>query len=188
MENNNTFYDCNIIICGPATGKTYLAEHDERFIDLDELKMIYKYGLENATREEMERRKLKSGKAVKENTTQYAINLLEEEVKKGNVVLISVGSRKLLKHIMDNGMRYCLVYASLDTVEEYIQRMKDRGNSPEFIERLTSGDSWETTYLWCKNDPNATYKIELKSGQYLSDIKDLFVKKDCLRESEDDAR
>lgn len=177
MEDNNTYYDCNIIVSGPATGKTYLSEHDNRFIDIDELKMIYKYGLQNATREEKERRKLNSEKAVKENATQYAINLLEDEIRKGNIVLVSVGSKKILKHIVENKMRYCLVYAGTDVVDEYIQRMEDRGNSTEFIERLTSKESWEATYLCCKNDSHATYKIELESGQYLSDIKELFGKR-----------
>lgn len=27
--------DCHIIVCGPAVGKTYLAQHDNRFVDLD---------------------------------------------------------------------------------------------------------------------------------------------------------
>ena len=59
--------------------------------------------------------------------------------------------------------------------------MKNRGNSAKFIDRLKSKENWETTYLWCKNNPHATYKIELGSGQYLSDIKELF----CLHERED---
>ena len=34
---------CNVIVCGPAIGKTYLAKHDKRFIDLDDMKATYKY-------------------------------------------------------------------------------------------------------------------------------------------------
>ena len=51
-------YKCNVIVCGAAVGKTYLAEHDRRFIDLDDMKANYKYGLQNATREEREKGKL----------------------------------------------------------------------------------------------------------------------------------
>ena len=36
---------CNIIVCGPAVGKTYLAMHDKRFVDVDGLKNDYKYDL-----------------------------------------------------------------------------------------------------------------------------------------------
>lgn len=46
--------DCHVIVCGPAIGKTYLGEHDNRFVDLDDEKAKYKYGLFNATKEELE--------------------------------------------------------------------------------------------------------------------------------------
>ena len=40
-------YKCNIIVCGPAIGKTYLAEHDSRFVDIDGMKADYKYDTRN---------------------------------------------------------------------------------------------------------------------------------------------
>lgn len=40
-------YDCNVIVCGPAIGKTYLASIDNRFVDIDGMKADYKYGITN---------------------------------------------------------------------------------------------------------------------------------------------
>ena len=46
-----------MIVCGPAVGKTYLAERDKRFIDLDGMKAEYKYGLYSLSNEEKEKGK-----------------------------------------------------------------------------------------------------------------------------------
>ena len=167
--------NCNIIVCGPAVGKTYLAEKDNRFIDLDEAKAIYKYGLENLTREEKESGKLNRGTVVRHDSTNFAINKLLEAIENNKVVLLSY-NEKILKYIIDNKIEYCLVYASQDSSEEYKERMAKRGNNSNFIEEMTNEDKWQQFYVSNKNDSNATYKIELKKGQYLSDIKDVFTK------------
>ena len=167
-------YDCKIIICGPAIGKTYLAEHDDRFIDLDEIKANYKYGLYNATREEMEKGKLNRVKVVNEDSTKYAIGILEKELKNNKIILISSGNNGVVKYILDNKIKYCLVYAGLELLDEYKKRMIQRGNNSIFVDKIANEQKWEEDYIKSVNDVNATYKIELKKGQYLSDIKDRF--------------
>jgi hypothetical protein len=62
--------DCKVIVCGPAIGKTYLAEHDKRFIDLDQLKSNYKYGLDFLTLEDKEKDKGNSKKFIEEMTNK----------------------------------------------------------------------------------------------------------------------
>ena len=161
---------CNVIVCGPAIGKTYLAEHDKRFIDLDDMKATYKYGLSNTSCENKEKGKLNRGKVVNNDSTEYAIKILEEEIKKGNIVLISNGSKKLLKYITENGIDYCLVYANIKDKEKYIKRMRQRGNNDIFIEKMTEEKAWKDFYEQNRNDIRPKYKIELESGQYLSDI------------------
>lgn len=64
-----------VIVCGPAVGKTYLASTDSRFVDLDDERAKYKYGLFNASNEELERGKLNRNGVV--NTDLVSI-LLEE--------------------------------------------------------------------------------------------------------------
>lgn len=166
---------CRVIVCGPAIGKTYLAEHDDRFIDLDEIKSDYKYGLENATREEKERGKLNRGEIVRKDSTEYAIKILQKELKGNHFILISDGNERLFKYIKENNIEYCLVYAGIELVDEYIERMKRRGNSSSFIEKITNEEKWKQTYLNYRNDEKAKCKIELKKGQYLEDIKDKLI-------------
>ena len=86
---------CNVIVCGPAIGKTYLAKHDKRFIDLDDMKATYKYGLNNTSRKNKEKGKLNRGKIINNDSTEYAIKILEEEIKNGNIV--KIGKMKDIK-------------------------------------------------------------------------------------------
>lgn len=166
--------NCNVIVCGPAAGKTFLARNDDRFIDLDDIKGRYKYGLDNVSDEEYEYGKLNRGKVVNNDSSDYAINILEEEIKNNHIILLSY-NKKLIKFIQDNKIDYCLIYASLDSRDEYIERMKKRNNCEVFINEMTSNEVWRKFYDENKNDKNSKYKMELKKGQYLSDIKDYFI-------------
>lgn len=176
MEANSKYYKCNVIVCGPAIGKTYLAKHDKRFIDLDEMKADYKYGIKDATREEKEYGKLNRGKIINNDSTEYAIKILEREIKNNNIVLISSGNKHLLKYIVDNDIKYCLVYAKRELLDEYKERMIKRNNNEKFINKMTEKELWEKDYLENKEDKRPKYKIELESGKYLSDVKELFVR------------
>ena len=168
-------FKCNVIVCGAAIGKTYLAEHDKRFIDLDDMKATYKYGLSKASRKEKERGKLDRGEIVNNDSTKYAIKILEEEIKNDSIILISSANKKLLKYLIDNKINYCLVYANINDKQEYIKRMKNRGNNDIFIEKLTETEAWKNQYEENIKDLRPKYKIELKKGQYLSDIKSVFL-------------
>lgn len=167
-------YNCNIILCGPAIGKTYLSKIDNRFIDIDGLKADYKYNLHNLSDEAKEKGKLNRGEIVNKDSTNYAINLLKETIKNNKIALITY-HKKIINYIIENNIPYCLVYADIDQKEEYINRMKKRGNSEEFIKEMTDEKTWKEFFYQNESDPKPTYKIKLKSGQYLSDIKDLFI-------------
>lgn len=167
-------YNCNVIVSGPATGKTYLAKIDSRFIDIDGMKADYKYGLYNHTSEEKEKGKLNRGEIVNHDSSKYAIELLNKTIKDNNIALLSYNS-KVLEYIVENKIKYCLVYADKDLASEYAERMRNRGNNDYFIEEMTNEQYWEQFYNNNLNDKNPTYKIQLKQGQYLSDIKDLFI-------------
>lgn len=167
-------YKCNVIVCGPATGKTYLAEKDDRFIDVDEMKSDYKYGLYNASREEKERGKLNRGEIINKDSSKYAIELLKNAIDNNKIALLSY-NQKIIEFIIKNKIPYCLVYADKELANEYAERMKKRGNNSKFIEQMTNEKSWYQFYNDNLLDKNPAYKIKLKKGQYLSDIKDLFI-------------
>ena len=165
---------CNIIVCGPAIGKTYLAERDSRFVDIDGMKADYKYNLYNLSKEEKEKGKLNRGKIVNKDSTKYAIELLKKKISENHIVLLSYNT-KIIDFLKENKYDYCLVYADKTLLEEYAERMKKRGNNSIFIEKMTNQKSWDEFYKKNINDKYPSYKIKLKSGQYLSDIKDLFI-------------
>lgn len=167
-------YNCNIILCGPAIGKTYLSKIDNRFIDIDGLKADYKYNLHNLSDEAKEKGKLNRGEIVNKDSTNYAINLLKETIKNNKIALITY-HKKIINYIIENNIPYCLVYADIEQKEEYINRMKKRGNSEEFIKEMTDEKTWKEFFYQNESDSKPTYKIKLKPGQYLSDIKDLFI-------------
>ena len=167
-------YNCNVILCGPAIGKTYLSKIDNRFIDIDGLKADYKYNLHNQTDKEKEQGKLNRGKVINNNSSEYAINLLKETIKNNKIALITY-HQKILNYIHENNIPYCLVYADINDLKEYASRMKKRGNTEEFIKEMTNKKSWEEFYYQNELDQKPTYKIKLKQRQYLSDIKDLFI-------------
>ena len=161
---------CDVIVCGPASGKTYLSKIDSRFIDLDELKAKYKYNIDDA---DFEKNKLNRGKVVNEDSFEYAINILNENIKTNNIILISF-NEQIIDYLITNNIDYCLVYNDIDSREEYINRMKNRGNSEEFINKMTNIDDWNRFYIENTNDNKPKYKIKLNKNQYLSDIKDKF--------------
>lgn len=174
MDSLNKKINCNIIVCGPAIGKTYLAEQDSRFVDVDGMKADYKYNLYDLPIEEKEKGKLNRGETVKHDSTKYAIELLKKTINENRIALLSY-HEKIIEFILENKYDYCLVYADKNLKNEYAQRMKKRGNNDLFIEQMTNQESWDDFYNKNINDKNPTYKIELKEGQYLSDIKDLFI-------------
>ena len=154
---NKKLYD--IIVCGPAVGKTYLSKNDSRFIDLDLMKAKYKYDIKNE--DEFEKNKLNRGKIIHNDSLEYALNILNKEIKNDKIILLSY-NKDLLDYVITNNLKYCLVYPNINCREEYIKRMKSRGNI------------WNYYYNENKNDKKPHFKIELNSGQYLSDIKQKF--------------
>ena len=165
--------DCHIIVCGSAVGKTYLANHDDRFIDLDGEKARYKYCLKNISDIENERNKLNRGPIINHDSDKYIINLINKKENANKILLLSY-QEKILNYIINNNIPYCLVYPAKELSHEYAQRMKDRGNTDEFVHNMTDIDIWNEFYKQNSTNPYATYKIELKKGQYLSDIIDIF--------------
>jgi len=165
---------CNIIVCGPAIGKTYLAKQDSKFVDIDGMKADYKYNLYNLPIEEKEKSKLNRGKIVNNNSSEYAIELLKQTISENRIALLSY-NKKIINFIIENKYEYCLVYADKNLNNEYAKRMKKRGNNDIFVDQMTNLKNWEEFYEKNINDKTSTYKIKLKSGQYLSDIKDIFI-------------
>ena len=166
-------YNCSVILCGPAIGKTYLAMHDDRFVDIDGERAKYKYNIQEQSYDDFEKGKSNRGKVVNNDSLEYAINLLNETIKNNKIALISY-QKEILEYVINNNIDYCLVYADISLREEYAKRMLDRGNPKQFVDSMTNEEVWEQFFNIDDNDDKAKYKLKLQKGQYLSDVKDLF--------------
>ena len=118
---------------------------------------------------------LNRGKVIHQDSLEYALNILKKEIQNDKIVLLSF-NKELLAYLWDNNIDYFLVYPNINSREEYINRMKKRGNNEKFIESMTNVKDWNLFYSRNKNDTKPTYKIQLDEGQYLSDIKNKFFK------------
>ncbi len=167
-------YECKIILCGPGVGKTYLAKHDNHFVDIDDKRARYKYNIQNISVEEFEKEKYNRGKTVNKDYYEYSIKLLNETITNNKIALISY-QETLLNYIIENKIDYCLVYADISLRNEYKSRMEKRGNNKEFVYAMTNKKAWDEFFKRNENDKTAKYKIKLKEGQYLSSIKDYFI-------------
>lgn len=166
-------YNCKVILCGPAIGKTYLAEHDSHFVDIDGARARYKYNLQNSNYKDFEKGKSNRGKVINTDSMQYAINLLEKTIKSNKIALISY-HEEILNYIWNNKIDYCLVYTDISLREEYKKRMEKRGNPDSFVNEMTNEKAWKRFHEKDEKDTRPKYKIKLSKGQYLSDIKEYF--------------
>ncbi len=161
--------DIKVIVCGPAIGKTYLARNDSRFVDLDDERAKYKYDLWGVSDFELESGKFNRSGVSKKDTSEYIKRRIDEELIKGKIILLSY-HEKILEYVRSKDIGCCLVYASLDSRDEYVLRMKNRGNKENFIEGVANEKVWEEFYSSNVRDSRYDKKIELKRGQYLSDV------------------
>lgn len=160
--------DIRIFVCVPAVGKSYLEMNDSHFIDMDRLKGMYKYGYpEDMTYKEFEATKSNREPVVHSDTTEYIRRRTHEEIKNGKYFLFAPNPA-IVDMINEEKLPYCMVYASLDSIEFLAKRMKERGNIEKFISEMTKV-AYEK-YKFHKNDPRPTFKIELRKGEYLSDV------------------
>lgn len=85
----------------------------------------------------------------------------------GKVDIILISSHEVVREaLVKEGLRFTLVYPNIDLKKEFIERYKQRG-SPESFIKLVS-DNW-TEWITQLQNQNGCKKIELSTGQYLSD-------------------
>lgn len=147
------------IYCYTATGKSTLGRKFANVIDMESTK--FKYG------EQIENEKSKGTKrTVNSDYPNNYFKALEEVKDKYDYILISdsVCNEWLAK----NNIEYWQVYPNINLKEEYLLRMKNRGNNQSFIEYQRM--MWEEWVEGCAQDEFASKHIELQTGQYLEDV------------------
>lgn len=69
--------------------------------------------------------------------------------------------------LTDAEIPYILVYPKLECKEEYLQRYRDRGNKPEFVQMMD--EKWEEFIGSCEQQEGC-FHIQMAPGQYLSEF------------------
>lgn len=162
--------DIRVFICVPGVGKTHLCNMDNRFVDMDNEKAFYKYDFKNLSSYEFENKKGNRGSPINNNSAKYIKNLTFDLLTNTNKILLYAPNPQIVEMIYDYKIPYCLVYHSLDCISEYKIRMKNRGNTDNFIESMLGDSVIYNFYNASLTDKRPSFKIELKPKQYLSDV------------------
>ena len=147
------------VYCYTATGKSTLGKKYSNVIDMEST--LFKY------HQQCEDESIKGTKReMQEDYPNNYFKALEKVKDKYDYILVSdyICNDWLIK----NNYEYWQVFPNKELKQEYLQRMKNRGNNDAFINYQDL--MWEEWIDGCKNDQNAKKHIELKAGQYLEDV------------------
>lgn len=148
------------IYCYTATGKSTLGKKYSNVVDMEST--LYKY-LNYSTEKEAD----KGNKREKNpDFPNNYFKALDEVKNKYDYILIS--DSVCDSWLKDNNIEYWQVFPNINLKEEYLKRMRNRGNNQNFIDYQDK--CWNSWVEGCKNDKNASKHIELKAGQYLEDV------------------
>lgn len=147
------------VYCYTASGKSTLSKKYSNVIDMEST--FYKYG------DQHENEKSKGTKRI--INVDYPNNYFKalSDVKdKFDYILISdsICNEWLFK----NNIPYWQIYPNKNLKDEYLLRMKNRGNNQDFINYQSK--LWNKWIEGCENDKNASKHIVLQSGEYLEDV------------------
>lgn len=160
-----------VFVCVPGVGKTFLSKHDNNFVDIDELKCRYKYQFgDDDNSLEIEKNKGHKTRPIRSNTYKYVVSLIDDYLNNTKKILLLAPNPRLVELLVNKHIPYCLVYHSLDCIQEYKIRMKNRGNDEEFIESMLGEKVIHDFYKNNVMDKRPVIKIQLNNGEYLSDI------------------
>lgn len=102
----------------------------------------------------------------KSNFPNNYIQHIKDNMGKADIILIS-SHKEVREALVQNNLRFLLVYPEVDLKDDYVERYKERGSPEAFINLLEK--MWDT---WINEMDNQTGcdKIKLKKGEYLSDL------------------
>lgn len=158
-----------IIAAFPASGKTYFCEKfPDRAVDFES--MPYKYCNYYEVLTIYNKELVKGAYELKLRQDWWieyfeAIKAMEEATP--NLYIFIPPIYKVLEMLKASGIRYTRIYPKRSLLQEYILRCRNRGNTEDFIDVLTT--CWDSWVNDVKSDDWAD-KIELSAGQYLADV------------------
>ncbi len=139
--------EIRIWVCNTACGKSYLASLDDRFFDLD----AYRSKLHHLGVEDFD---------------DKTIPKMWEVLKSGKIIL-NAAHGPFLNYLEEQELPFVYMYGKPEVEAEYIERMRHRGSSEDFVQRF--GTIIAAHYSNRANDKRGTFKIEMTSNEFVSD-------------------
>lgn len=167
IDEINQLKKIKVFLCIPATGKSHLASVDSRFVDVDQEEALYKFDYDkNISQDEFS--KLQGhGVVVRNDSEEYIHNKILEYLKNGKIIL-SATHKHIFKFLEEQNIPYVIIQYSVADIDYFKNRMRQRGNSEEFIEAMLGHR--EESYKKHKYNRYATAVIEISKDEFLSDV------------------
>lgn len=162
------FKNIRVFVGVPAIGKSFLTKQNNRFVDMDTLKAKYKYALEECSEKEIEWLKGNHGKTKRNNFLEYIENQTKYLLNNTDKILLFAPNPQIVDMIYKNNIAYCLVFHAKNCIDEIAARMRKRGNQENFIKDMT--EPINEFYSASISDCRPAFKIELRKGEFLSDV------------------
>ena len=116
-----------VIYAFAASGKTTLCKKYNNFLDLTSSNYQYIF----KDNEDLEKRK-GTTKIINPSWPQNYYLAIDDAIKKYDIIFIAYPG---IKHCKESNISYVRIFPTLDQKDDYILRMKKRGNNDEFIEK-----------------------------------------------------
>lgn len=84
-----------------------------------------------------------------------------------SAILMLTSHKSVRETLGRDGLPFALFYPDISLKEEYIERYRQRGSTPAFIEHVSN--NWDNWVRACEKDPYAQTKVRMGSGEYLYD-------------------
>jgi hypothetical protein len=149
----------------PGTGKTYLAKHNPRFIDLESSDFQWAFADPTLSVEE---RKASDQKVKNPNFIQDYVQAIKEASQDHNVLIASQPA--VLQALADEGLAFTTVTPldNAETKQIYLQRYRERGNQQAFIDLMDKNYSNFINDL--NQNPNAAAHLIIVGDHHLAQI------------------
>lgn len=148
MEIKHSSMYAKVVSAFPGTGKTYYSNKH------------YSYNIQIGTVLDSD-----SSKFDKQYFPANYIEHIQTSLLNESIYKIFVSSHKVVRDaLVDNDIPFLLVYPDRELKDEYIQRYKNRGSTPDFISLVEK--NWDAWIDELDNQMGCS-KIKLKSGEYL---------------------
>ncbi len=165
--------DFRVFVCSVCTGKTFLAQKNDKFIDLDALKINYKYGYYNKSHQELEFLKHNRDKKNIKDTSSFLKEKFNYFLNNTNKIILLSNDEGVFKFLKENKIKFCYVYTGEESKEYITKLMEMRGNQKNCVEN-TLNHYFPKSLDFVKNSGHP-YCIKLQEGRFLEDLFEPFL-------------